>query len=558
MSVEAAHPGVLEPTSRGIGAWLVESFIEERGRWILWLPVLLGTGIGVYFSMTVEPPRWIGGLALVLATGGLALTWRSATALPAMVGIFTVSLGFFAAQLQAWTAAAPVLERRLGPVAIEGRLAEIDPLPSGRRVIIEPSSIQRLAADKMPARIRIRADKGSENLLPGDRIKVRATLLPPPSPALPGAYDFQRRAYFDRLGAVGYAVSPLERIPGGGAASWRIAVEAVRTTITDHIRAALPGPTGAIAAALITGQTHAIPPEDAEAFRNAGLAHILVIAGLHMGMIAGLAFFALRAFFALIPALALRYPTKKWAALGTLCVTFGYMLLSGATVSSRRSFLMTGLMLLAVLADRLNISARAIAFAAIAILLYEPVAAAGPSFQMSFAAVGGLIAFYETFRKRFGAWHSRSGALGRTGLYLFGICCTTMVSTVATMPFTIFHFNRFPLYSVAANIVAVPITGFWVMPWALASCFLMPLGLENLALQPMGWGLDVIAAIAHQVTSWPGSVLSVPTMPGWGLGLVSIGGAWLCIWLGNWRLLGLAPIAAMSDRLTASDFQPNL
>lgn len=544
MSVEAAHSEIRQPASRGLGAWLLESFIEERSRWILWLPVLMGTGVGVYFALTVEPPRWIGGVALVLAAAGLVLTWRSVSLLPAAIGIFAIALGFGAAEFQTWMAAAPVLEKRLGPVTIEGRLAEIDPLPGGRRVIIEPSFIQRLAADKMPARIRIRADKGSENLLPGERVKVRATLLPPPSPALPGAYDFQRRAYFERLGAVGYAVSPLERIPGGSAASWRSAVEALRTTMTDRIMTALPGSAGALASALITGQSNAIPQADAEAFRDAGLAHILSISGLHMSMIAGLAFFAFRAFLALIPPLALRYPIKKWAALATLLVIFGYMLLSGSTVASSRSFLMAGLVLVAVLVDRLSISARTIAFAAIVILLYDPVAAAGPSFQMSFGAVAALIAFYETFRNRFGAWHSRSGPMGRLGLYLFGICCTTMVSTVATMPFTIFHFNRFPLYSVAANLAAVPITGFWVMPWGLLGCFLMPFGLENLALKPMGWGLDATVAVAHLVASWPGSVLPVPTMPLWGLGLVSIGGIWLCIWMGRWRLLGLAPIAA--------------
>jgi competence protein ComEC len=181
--------------------------------------------------------------------------------------------------------------------------------------------------------------------LPGQWISVRAILYPPPAPAMPGAYDFQRRAFFDRLGAVGFAVSPFQRetAPDGqGPSRWRVAVAALRNAITERIMEALPGRAGGIAAAIITGETHAIPEADAAAFRDAGLAHILVIAGLHMGMVAGLAFTAMRAFCALIPALALRYPTKKWAAVFALLVTFGYMLLSGATVSSRRSFITTG------------------------------------------------------------------------------------------------------------------------------------------------------------------------------------------------------------------------
>jgi competence protein ComEC len=213
-------------------------------------------------------------------------------------------------------------------------------------------------------------------------------------------------------------------------------------------------------------------------------------------------------------------------------------------VSSRRAFVMTGLALLAIMVDRLSLSARTVAYAALLILLMTPDSAAGPSFQMSFAAVAALIAFYEAMRERLSRWHSHAGWARRAMLYLLGISFTTVVTTLATMPFTIYHFNRFPLYSVAANALAVPITGFWIMPWALIACLLMPFGAEALALKPMAWGIDAVAAIAQGVTSWPGAVLNVPSMPAAGLILVSIGGLWLCIWLGRWRWLGLAPIAA--------------
>jgi competence protein ComEC len=163
---------------------------------------------------------------------------------------------------------------------------------------------------------------------------------------------------------------------------------------------------------------------------------------------------------------------------------------------------------------------------------------------MSFAAVAGLIAFYEAMRGKLGEWHAHAGKLRRVGLYLVGIAFTTVITTIATMPYTIYHFNRFPIYSVAANAMAVPITGFWIMPWALVACLLMPFGLEALALKPMGLGIDAVAAIAHAVTSWPGAILTVPSMPPEALILMSFGGLWLCIWTRRWRWLGLAPIAA--------------
>jgi competence protein ComEC len=455
--------------------------------------------------------------------------------------------GFGLAQLQTWLVAAPVIEHRLGPVEITGRLVSVDPLPEGTRLVIAPRTVERLSPDETLQRIRVRLRHRAPDLIPGAWLSLRAVLMPPPGPAMPGAYDFQRRAWFDRLGAVGFALG-VPRIvapPDGAGPSkpWAL-IEATRTNVTARIHAALPGPTGAIAAALIAGETHAIPPQDAGAFRDAGLAHILVIAGLHMGMVAGIVFFGLRAMLALIPFVALRYSTKKCAAAGAFAVTFFYLLLSDATVSSRRAFIMCGLMLLGAMLDRVTLSARTLAYAAIAIMVLAPESTTGPSFQMSFAAVAGLVASYETLRPRLSAWHAGAGRGRRIALYLFGIALTTVVTTVATMPFTIYHFNRFPLYSVAANIVAVPITGFWIMPWAIVSCALMPFHLEALALTPMGWGINVVAAIAHGVTSLPGAVLRVPSMPPEGLVLLALGGLWLCLWQRAWRLIGLAPIAA--------------
>jgi competence protein ComEC len=458
------------------------------------------------------------------------------------IALAAIAVGFAAAEIETWAVAAPVLQQATGPVVVEGRVVEIEPLSAGHRMVVAPRGIDGLAPDAMPALVRItlRANEGAPS--PGDGISVRAELFPPSGPVMPGGYDFQRRAFFDRLGAVGYARGPirvLERAP-----SWRTWLPRLRAQVSERIMAALPGRTGAIAAAIIAGGTHAIPEADAQAFRDAGLAHILVIAGLHMGLVAGLVYFAVRVGLALVPWLALRLNTKKCAAVAVLWVTFGYMLLSGATVSSRRSFFMTALVMLAILVDRLQISARGLAWAALAIMLVNPFAVTGASFQMSFAAVAGLVAFYETFRDPLSAWYRDAGFWRRSAVHVAGIVFTTVVSTVGTTPFTVFHFNRFAVYSVAANIVAVPITGLWVLPWAMLSCALMPFGLEAWTLAPMGWGIEVIAQIARIVTSWPGATVTLPSMPVWGLALLSLGGFWLCVWRRRWRLLGLAPIAA--------------
>ena len=515
----------------------------ERDRWFLWLPVFLGLGIGIYFSLTVEPPLWIGLAATPIALLGVALAHRAGRGAPAAIAIAAIATGFAAAQIETLMAAAPVLAKALPHAAVEGKVVEVEPVAVGRRILIEPSRIGRIDPAALPARIRITLRRGESAPLPGTAVALTAALYPPPGPAMPGAYDFQRRAYFDRLGAVGYAEGRVRALPGEAEGGWQVWVAALRARMTERILAALPGRDGAIAAAIITGETHAIPERDAQAFRDAGLAHILVIAGLHMGLVAGLAFLVLRTGLALVPWLALRFNTKKGAAALALLVTFAYMLLSGATVSSRRSFIMTALVLLAILVDRMALSARGLAWAALAIMLASPFAAVGPSFQMSFAAVAGLVGFYETFRAPLGEWHRGAGFGRRVALYLLGVLCTTVVTTLATAPLTEFHFNRFPIYSAAANAIAVPLTGIWVIPWAMLSCLLMPIGLEQWGLVPMGWGIEAIAEIALAVSSWPGAAAVLPSMPVWGLALLSFGGFWLCVWRRRWRLLGLVPLA---------------
>ncbi|MFQ5766291.1 MAG: ComEC/Rec2 family competence protein, partial [Rhodospirillales bacterium] len=126
--------------------------------------------------------------------------------------------------------------------------------------------------------------------------------------------------------------------------------------------------------------------------------------------------------------------------------------------------------------------------------------------------------------------------------YLGGVALTTVIAGAATAPFAIYHFNRFADYGLAANLAAVPVTALWVMPWAVAAFLVMPLGLEAVALQPMGWGLNVVIRVAETVAGWPGAVTLVPSMPTAALAALVLGGLWLCLWRGRWRVLGIAGI----------------
>jgi competence protein ComEC len=205
-----------------------------------------------------------------------------------------------------------------------------------------------------------------------------------------------------------------------------------------------------------------------------------------------------------------------------------------------RSFVMAAIVLLAVIADRQPISMRPVAIAAVAVLLIWPDSLVGPSFQLSFAAIVALTAVWEELSPR----RARQiGPARRSLRWLFDLALSSIIATLATAAFGIYHFNRLTGYGVIANMLAVPITGFWVMPWLILALILMPFGLESWALEPAGWGISAILWTAETVSGWPGSVALVPVMPPLGLALVSFGGLWLCLWRQHWRYWGAVGIA---------------
>jgi competence protein ComEC len=304
----------------------------------------------------------------------------------------------------------------------------------------------------------------------------------------------------------------------------------------------------------MTGERGNIPPPAMEYMRAAGLAHLLAISGLHIGLVTGILFFSLRALLVLIPGAALNHPIKKWAAGAALLGAGAYLLLTGATVPTQRAFLMTGLVLTAVMVDRAAISMRLVAWAAVVVLAVAPDSLMGPSFQMSFAAVVALIAVYESARHPLVILRGHGGISRRIMIYGAGVLLTTLVAGMATAPFALYHFNRFASFGLIANLGAVPVTAFWIMPWAVVAYILTPFGLEHLALVPMGWGVDGVLAIARFVSTRPGASIWVSAMPPWGIASVAIGGLWLCLWRGRWRLAG--PVVILVGMVSLAVYQP--
>ena len=309
---------------------LADCLAAEGDRRLLWLPVFFGTGIGLYFALTVEPPLWPGFVAAIAGAGLVFGLRRHGGWCDAALALTAVAAGFALMRETAWEHQARMLQRHLGPIAVTGRVVDIDQMEKGWRIIIDADPLPGLDATEQPRRLRIHIPAKSDELNPGDRVSLKAMLYPVPTQVVPGGRDFQRELYFVGIGGVAATFGAARRIaePDGAQSEggWRESLRRLRTEMSRRIVAVLPGATGGVASALITGKRGAIPEEVKQDFRDSGLSHLLSIAGLHLGLVGAFVFFTVRGALALIPPLAVRYPIKKIAAGVALLVLTCYLL----------------------------------------------------------------------------------------------------------------------------------------------------------------------------------------------------------------------------------------
>jgi competence protein ComEC len=539
----------------GVVAAFLSAIETERPHFFVWLTVFLGGGIGLYFALPAEPAL-AGALALPAAA---AVVWaamrRGSTQAALALALVAMATGFAIAKVRTELVRAPVLERRMALAEVKGFVELVEPKPQrGGRVMLRVVSIAGLAPEATPKRVRVRVMGSIAGLRPGDGVRLRATLSAPAAPALPGAYDFARNAWFLGLGGVGYALARPEPEPSLGAppATLRFfaEVEKLRAAIGRRITAGIAGETGAIANALITGERGAITQATNDAYRDSGLFHALSISGLHMAVMAGAIFWSLRLVLACIPALALRYPIKKWAAAGAAAGALFYLMISGSSPATVRSCIMISIMFLAIMMDRQALALRNIALSALLILLLTPDSLTDLGFQMSYTAVAAIVAAHEYVerlraRRRVpGGLLDPHSAIGRGIGFFLGIALSTVIASLAVAPFGAYYFHTSQQYAILGNVLGLPICDLFIMPLALAVLVAMPFGLEQGPLWLMGLGIDLLTSVARFVAAIPGAVASVPAMPDAAFVAIVLGGIWLALWGSRWRLLGLVPIIA--------------
>ncbi len=534
------------PSARESLAWILRQGRAQADRWSLWSPVAFGCGCAAYFALKSEPNL---GLIALLASIAVAFAaglrrWGRAQ-IPAAIALLLAFgvCGALSGKLQTLAMNGPIMPPLAG-VSVEGWVVDMAGRgATGPRLLIAPTYIRGVAADRLPKRLRITV-KEDAVIGPGAAVRFIALLNPPPPPAAPGAFDFGRSAYFVGVGGVGVALKSSEVIDLPPP-PWRLALQLdinrARWALTQAIIARMGQPAGGIAAAMVTGHDYSISQDDTNEMRNAGISHILSISGVHMAIVGGFIFFAIRLFVSLWPWLAVRINGKKLAAALALTAIGLYLVVSGAPPPAQRSAITATIAFGAILLDRRAITLRGLGLSALIVLAIQPEAVVEPGFQMSYAATAALVALAE-------AWpHSRRAIntplalrlLQRVKDWLIAGIAVGVVAGAATAPFAIQHFNRVSLYGLPANLLLEPLSSLVIMPALALGAVAQLFGSGQWLLDMAGWGIDQMLLLARLTAGAPGAMQTLPSAPTVALPIAFIGILWLCLWRGPLRWVAL-------------------
>ncbi len=515
-----------------------------------WIAVLFAGGLLSWFALS-SPLQWAAGIGvgLLLAVAGAAI-WRGVEDRVLLrQTLITVGLVFAAGIATIWMRSElvgaepinrPIVER------VQGFVLEREDQPSRERIRLVLAMRDAENGESRKIRVNVPQDKVVDGLSEGSVVRLRARLMPPASPMLPGSYDFARAAWFQGLAATGSLVGEIELMEGGRDTG---AIPKVQRVLSAHVRERVDGSAGTIAAAFASGDRGGIAEIDEVAMRDAGLTHLLSISGLHVSAVIAAAYLVTLKLLALFPAVALRVRLPILAAGAGALAGVGYTLLTGAEVPTVRSCVAAMLVLIALAMGRDALSLRMVAMAAIFVMLLWPESVVGPSFQMSFSAVIAIVALSGSGPVRAFLAAREETWLRHVGRRVIMLFITGLVIEIALMPIVLFHFHRAGVYGAFANVIAIPLVTFISMPLIAFALFLDLIGLGAPAWWLVERSLELLLAIAYWTSSQPGSVKLMPQMGRLTIALFVIGALWLALWNGRTRLLGFAPVAAASIML---------
>lgn len=522
---------------------LLNIYFSEQARWIHWAPVGLIFGIGTYFSINSEP-EILCYISLVLL-GALMTVYIIKNPHQGLISYIVIGfcIGFCIIGIRVQRNETQMFCVVQNNKNINGCVESIENHPykeDGTCRII----LNKITIDEIPYAAKLRLNipaQFAEKLQIYDQLTLTAMIYPIPMPSSLHGYFARRNAFLQGIGGT----ITMKNLVSHKQTETKPLTQ-YRRILTQKLLSNLEKPYGAIAAALVTGDRSYIPHKLRQSFVDAGLAHILAISGLHLSLIAGLIFLLLRRFMCLWPIFFMNFPVKKASACLAIIASMFYMAIANFGIPVQRSFIMIALAMLAVCLDRTAFSMRSLALAAFTILIFSPESLLSASFQLSFAAVLGLLAFYES------VWLTLQGKifqdsnsfLGIKKIFwaFFGIFITTLIASLATTPYSIAFFQRFTAQSILGNLLAIPLVSLLVIPLGLFS--VLSLFFNGCVAFFWLWekSLMLLCMIAKNIALLPGAAIQVKAVPSQALVSFSIGMLWLCLWKKSWRWLGMAPI----------------
>lgn len=512
--------------------YIVYNLKRELHNLILWIPVLQGAGILVYFSLGSEPDLVITvSIFLLILSALAAVVFHYRKCLIFLIIIVLLFLGFISAAVKTKLISTRTIDRKIYVANIIAKVKEVNKKNSYEQLLLnEIQNVDKVDNIKITVRTKVEEDVDI-----GDKVMLSAVLFPPNIAPSEYSYDFARISYFQRISAVGFATSAVTLYQKANNKKPREYIESFRQYIYNNLQKNMNELHANITAALLIGKKDGIDKNVMNIIRNAGIAHLFVISGLHLAFVSNLFFLLFRNIFALSETITLKYNIKKISAVISIAPTTFYLLITGMQISAQRAFIMVALVVTAVLLERKYNSLTSIAFAAFSILLFQPESILKPSFQMSFSAVLALIASYQISTERLPA--------GKTIKYFVSILLSSTVASLATMTYTIYNFNYISIGGVVTNLIAIPIITLLTIPMGIIYVTLIPFKFEWLTSGIIEYSIDVVLKLSEKVSNIKYSTIYVRSICPEAAVIITIGILWLCLWQRNWRFFGLVIIA---------------
>lgn len=407
----------------------------------LWSPFLMALGGGLYFSLDNEPNFHVPVLITILLC---AIIFKNKNIAIRAIALFL--FGFFYSMSFTQIINTPQIQNSFGDMNISGTITKLDFTSDATRLFLQIPMNQVNQKYHENTNINIRVSIKDMPITPnvGDTISGTAMIFRPSPKYAPESFDFARWAYFSNLSGTGffkdYEITPSKNDTD----DFRMFIHnKSKSDLTD---------------ALVLGYKKSIPESERKIWQSIGLGHVWSISGFHMALVGGWLFALFYFLFRLIIPITKRIPAKYPAMICAWGWLLFYLCISGVNVATIRAFLMTTLIFIAAILGRGVLSLRNAALAFIVIFLINPFYVMTAGFQLSFAAIFGLLWFFKdkNYIKR-DFWN-------RAAHLLYLTIMTTIIATLFTLPFIIAHFGFIPLYSLFSNLIILPIFSFAIMP----------------------------------------------------------------------------------------------